>query len=204
VVEVMPAGHPLLDCVIADAAADPEHWLSIRPYWIGASDAAKMSKVESVEIYTRNKVTQQTRPFTGSQFTRNGHAHEAGLMAWAGVRHNTRMFRHATEPVFAATPDGVSVTPSGVIVLGEAKIKHQIITGPTPAERRQVAWAQYVLGAAFTKWVWQVLDPRTNRPYGDPQCIHIDYDPEILEPLLEIARPVRAAMIAARNFERTP
>lgn len=199
---MIPDGHPLHELVLADSATEPDRWKSIRPYWIGASDAAKFSRPASIDtVYVPNKLTEITTGFGGTDFTRNGHAHEAGLTAWAGVSHNTKMFRHPTEPVFSATPDGLDVLPNGVIVLSEVKVKHRIVSGPTPAEYRQVAWAQYVLGASFTKWVWQALHPETHRPYGDPRMMLIDYNAELVEKILTIARPVRAAMLAARAFE---
>ena len=199
---MIPAGHALLDLVVADALLEPEKWLAVRPFSIGASDAAGYAKIESVEKYVRAKLTARDRPFTGNPFTANGHAHEPGLMGWAGVSHNTKMFRHPEIPEFTATPDGVDVTPTGVVLLGEAKVKHKIVEGPTPAERRQVVWAQYVTGAEMTKWVWQALHPDTHRPYGEPQMHRISFDPDLLAPVLVIAHQVRAAMIAAREFER--
>ena len=199
---MIPTDHQLLDLVVADALLEPEKWMAARPFSIGASDAAGYAKLESVEAYVRAKLTTVARPFAGNPFTAAGHAHEPGLMAWAGVTHNTRMFRHPEIPEFTATPDGVDVTPTGVVLLGEAKVKHRIVTGPTPAERRQVVWAQYVLGGEVTKWVWQALHPDTHRPYGEPQVHRISFDPDLLAPILVIAHHVRAAMIAARDFER--
>jgi hypothetical protein len=197
----IPAGHELLGRVVADAAVDPAGWLAVRPYSLGASDFAKFARLESVEMYARNKLTEAARTFTGSSFTANGHAHEPGLMAYAGVGHNTRTFRHPEIREFTATPDGVTVLPSGVIELGEAKVKHKIVEGPNPSEMRQVYAAQYVVGAAFTKWVWQALHPETHRPYGDPHVLSIPFDGDAFAPTLEIAHAVRAAILAARQFE---
>lgn len=206
----IPEGHPLLDRVIADAA-DPAEWHATRSRLvehggrqyarIGASDAAKYAKPESVEGYVRAKLLAGNRSFTGNDFTSNGHAYEPALMAWAGVAHNTRMFAHPYVPWRAATPDGVEVTPTGFIVLGEGKVKHHIVTGPNPSERRQVVFAQHVMGAELTKWVWLHVHPDTNRPVGDPHLLRIDYDPDILGPLLPIADAVAAAVGRARAFD---
>lgn len=198
----IPPGHELLGRVVADAAADPAGWLAARPFSLGASDFAKFSRMESVESYARNKLAEGSRTFTGSAYTANGHAHEPGLMAYAGVAHNTRMFRHPTIREFTATPDGVSVLPGGHIRLGEAKVKHKLVEGPNPSEMRQVYAAQYVLGAIFTDWVYQALHPETHRPYGEPVIHRIPFDADAFAPTLEIAHAVRAAIVAARQFER--
>lgn len=198
----LPVGHPLLGRVVADAAVDPAGWLAARPHSIGASRAAGFAKITSVDKYVRALLTEQERPFTGSDFTRNGHAHEPGLMAYAGLVHNTRTYYHPEYPEFTATPDGYSWTDAGVLILGEAKIKHRIVEGPTPAERRQVVFAQYVCGAELTKWVWQHLHPETHRPYGEPHLIRIERDDDLLKGVLDIAHQVRDAMLAAREFER--
>lgn len=199
----LPAGHPLLGRVVADSATDPAGWAAARPYSIGASDAAKFSKAASTELYVRNKLTEQARPFTGSEFTRNGHAHEPGLMAYVGLVHNTRTFYHPQYPEFTATPDGYTWSEdAGILILGEGKIKHHIVKGPTPAEVRQVMWAQFVMGSELTRWVVQHLHPDTHRPYEDPIIHNIPRDDEILARMLAIAHPVRDAMLAAREFEK--
>lgn len=199
----LPTDHPLLGRVVADSAVDPAGWAAARPYSIGASDAAKFSKITSAETYIRNKLTERTRPFGGSDFTRNGHAHEPGLMAYAGLVHNTRTYYHPDYPEFTATPDGYAWSPDArTLVLGEAKIKHHIVIGPTPAERRQVVFAQFVMGAELTKWIVQHLHPDTHRPYGDPLLIRIERDDDLLSGVLDIAHIVRDAMLAAREFEK--
>lgn len=203
---MIPEGHPLLRRVVADSALDPAGWLAARPTHIGASMAAGFAKVESIESYVRAAVLAMHKPFQGNAYTASGHLFEPGIMAWAGVSHNTRMFHHPTVEPYSATPDGLDVLPNGVVILGEAKVKHKITTGPTPAERRQVVWAQYVAGApdvdVFTKWAWLHVNPDTRRPHGAPQMIHIDFDPDLLAPLLVIAEQVLAAMQAAAAFER--
>lgn len=200
----LPVGHPLLGRVVADAATDPAGWAAARPFQIGASDAAGFAKWESRDKYLARKLAEQPASFGGSQFTRNGHAHEPGLMGFAGLTHNTRTFHHPTYRAFTATPDGLRWSDAGVLLLGEGKVKHHIIAKPTPAEIRQVMWAQWITETRLTRWVWQVMDPRTNRPYGDPQIIDIPFDPAILEPMLDIAHYVRRGMYAAREFGETP
>jgi YqaJ-like viral recombinase domain len=199
---VLPTGHPLLDRIVADAALDPAGWGGARPHHIGASDAAAYSKLESVERYARRKLTEGAVPFRGSSHSQNGHTYEPALMEWAGLAHNARMFAHPDQPWRTATPDGVGVTPTGVIVNGEAKVKHHIVRGPDLSERRQVVWAQHVTGAEFTRWVWLHVHPEKHHPVGDPKLLTIDYDPDLLGPLLTIADAVWDIVREARQIEQ--
>lgn len=203
---MIPDGHPLLERVVADSAVDLAAWHRARPTRIGASNAAGFAKLSSVESYVRAAVLAMNKPFQGNGYTAAGHLYEPGIMAWAGVTHNTRMFHSVENEQYSATPDGVDVLATGVIQLGEAKVKHKIVTGPTPAERRQMVWAQMVAGAptvdVFTKFAWLHVNPDTGRPHGAPQLLRIDFDPDLLGPLLEIAAPVLAAMNAAAAFQR--
>lgn len=185
----IPEGHPLLGRVVADSALDPAGWLAARPFHIGASDAKEYSKLESIEGYARRKLTDGSA-FTGTAMSRNGHTYEPALAEWAGLAHNTRMFSHPDQPWKTATPDALGVGPTGVIVAGEVKVKHRIVAGPDLGERRQVAWAQHVTGAEFTKWVWLHVHPEKHHPVGEPHVLTIDYDPDLLGPLLTIADAV--------------
>lgn len=197
---MIPTGHALLDRVVADSAADPEGWRRARPSHIGASDAAKYAKVTSVESYLRSKLHGT---FDGNSFTANGHLFEPAIVAHMGMTHNTRMFHHPEFPVFSATPDALDVM-NGVVVNGEAKVKHKVVDGPNPGELRQVAFAQYVLGAAYSKWAWLTLDPDTHRPVADPQVILLDSLDlaDVLGPVLEIAHQVAAGMLRAAAIQK--
>lgn len=197
----IPDGHPLLGRVVADAATDPAGWWAARlGSNIGASDASQFAKPESIDRYVRAILKQQMQPRgNGNVLARNGHIYEPALMNWAGVTHNARSFHHATDPWKTATPDGVEVTPVGAIILGEAKVKHHIVTGPSKQERRQVVWAQHVIGAELTKFVWQHVHPTTHRPVGDPHLARIDYDPDLIADILAIAVPVHEQLVLAHS-----
>lgn len=193
--------HPLFDRVVADSV-DPAAWHHARIGKLGASDAAGFAKVESVERYVRAKLMPNR--FEGNQYTRAGHTWEPSLMTYAGLDHNTRMFRHESIPEFVATPDGVKITPTGQVILGEAKVKHKPTKGPNPAELRQVAWAQFVCDAVATIWVWLEVEPVTGEPTDlEPQKLIITRDDDRIRDLVTIANPVLAAMRSAASFEST-
>lgn len=196
---VIPAGHTLLDRVIADKATDPAGWADARRFRIGASDAAKFAKVESTELYVRSAVLAMHKPWNGNEHSRRGHEYEPAIAGYVGLGHNERMFRSAEFDEFAATPDAIHVADAGVVVNGEYKVKHRPIKGPSAAEFRQVWWAQMVTGAAFTRWAWLTLDDRL-RPIGPPQTITIDRDEQQIQRLLTIAHPVRLALRQARTI----
>lgn len=196
---MIPSDHALLSRVVADQAVDPAGWMAARPTHIGASDAAKYAKRTSIEAYVRAKLTPST--FTGNEATAHGHLFEPAIVGFMGIPHNSRMFHHPEFEVFTATPDAIDVLPDGSIVNGEAKVKHRRIDGPSPAEFRQVAFAQYVTGAAYTKWAWLELD-ENDRPTGDPRVILLDpLDlADVLAPVLDIAHLVADALRAAADI----
>lgn len=153
---------------ILNDGTDRESWLVARsgPV-IGASDAAKFAKLESVDKYVEAKLNPST--FHGNGSTQSGNRWEPMLLAWADVPGNKALFHHPDEQGWAATPDGIRVWPAlpsriradmgDVLQLAEIKTKHnKIINGPTPAELRQVAWQLFVLPEAdFVDWVWGEL-----------------------------------------------
>lgn len=182
------------DRILADSADRPD-WLVKRETVIGASDAAKYSKLESVPLYALAKL----RPsWGGNRYTESGNEWEPRMLAHFGIPRNTLLVHALNEPGFAATPDGVEILPSGEVVLSEAKAKHnRVVAGPTPAERRQVWWAQYCWGAHRTKWIWQELMDGVPRRY-EPHIIIIDRDDDEIDKMLRIARPVLDRVRIAR------
>ena len=145
-----------LDRVLADST-DRESWQIARGPRIGASDAAKFAKMQSVPTYVNNKL--DPHEFRGNASTESGNRWEPMLLAWAGIPQNTRLFHHPSEDGFAATPDGINEISAGKLVLGEVKAKHnRIVLGPTPAELRQVAWQLFVFPEAIAvEWIWGEL-----------------------------------------------
>jgi hypothetical protein len=188
---------------ILDGGTDRDHWLQTRAAGVlGASDACRYVNQKSIDKYVEAKLKVST--FGGNEWTRSGHEWEPRLLGWAGIEQNTALIHAPGELGFAATPDGLSVTPEGV-VLGEAKAKHnKIVYGPTPAELRQVAWQQFCVGpeVLYTDFVWaeivdgemRSLEPKSLRIYpGDVA--------DLIPPMVHIATQVLARVRAARKFE---
>lgn len=201
-----------LDRIVADSV-DREAWLAIRSTGLGASDSASFSTVKSIELYARAKLKERT--FGGNAHTETGRTWEPAIVSAAGFQQSTLMFCSESNPLFFATPDGILEGPDGP-VLAEAKtllIPDAKLEGGwtfdtwephiPPAHLRQIAWAQFVLGAPFSKYLVLPRDAR-HRPLGMvPKIITVDRDEALIDHLLTIANPVLAIMQAARQIERT-
>lgn len=136
-----------LDRVLADSS-NREAWLHARESVIGASDAAMLSKPESLDRYLAAKLAPA---FAGNRHTDSGNRWEPMMLAWAGIPACGLLIHHPDEIGFAATPDGADG-----VRLAECKAKEgRIITGPSLAEWRQVAWQLYCIPEAESvEWIW--------------------------------------------------
>lgn len=141
----------LADRIVADAR-DGEAWAAARDGKIGASDAAKFAKAESVDLYVASKLMPA---WDGSQFSGHGHEREPIILADHGYEQNHFTFHHAEHPRFLATPDGIRLGPTPRLAQAKTTIKDFISkrTGEVlvPAHyRRQVWWEQFVMGPEYT------------------------------------------------------
>jgi hypothetical protein len=197
------------DRILCDGS-DRDAWKRARESVVGASDAARLAKAESVDLYLAGKLKREV--FTGNVFTESGYRFEPIILGWAGYEHNVALFHAPDEPGFAATPDGIRVAPT--LALAEVKVKHVTVDkrtkGPTLAEWRQLAWQFRVIPEAeHIDWCWGDIDktgdgedliddePRFLRVYPD--------DPKILElqrHLEPIATDLLSRLRAALAFER--
>jgi hypothetical protein len=200
----------VIDRILCDGS-DRDAWKRARESVIGASDAARLSKRESVHLYLAGKLKREV--FTGNVFTESGYRWEPLILGWAGYEHNVALFHAPDEPGFAATPDGIRADGT-YISLAEVKVKHVLLSkrtkGPTLAEWRQLAWQFRVIPeATHIDWCWGDIDragdgedliddePRLIRVYPD--------DPKILElqrHLEPIATDLLSRLRAALAFER--
>lgn len=150
-------GLEYLGRTLADSK-DRASWLTVHDSVIGASTAAGFAKPESVEKYIAAMLKPRT--FSGNRMTDSGNRREPWLLAWMGYEPNS-LFIHAPESRrFGATPDGSNVV-NGDLRLAEVKTKHsRVVTGPTPAEVRQVAWQLFcVPEAVAVDWTWGEFVP---------------------------------------------
>lgn len=177
---------------------DREAWAAARTRAIGASEAAKFSKIESVPLYVKGKMHN---PFQGNMATGHGNQREEHILAAYHVRQNTLMFHAELNRRFVATPDGITIGADGRIILTQVKTTdHPFKTIPL-GYRRQCWWEQYVLGADRTLFVWE--EHRNYQPVGmEPESCWIDRDDEELAKMLAIGGLVLSALDEYDEFTK--
>lgn len=173
-----------LERILADGT-DRDEWKRARYSVIGASDAKRLAKAESVPLYLAGKLKRDV--FTGNVFTDDGYRWEPIILGWAGYLHNTALIHAPDEPGFAATPDGIrSDGKAGA----EVKVKHvtrqKRTKGPNLSEWRQVAWQFRVLPEfEHIDWCWGDVDAEGDREDlidDEPRMLRIyPDDPKVLE-----------------------
>jgi hypothetical protein len=185
--------------VLADSNDRPA-WLAARAHCIGASNAAMLAKPESIDKYLLALLKDG---WQGNAYAADGHHMEKAMLAWADVPHNTLLIHAEGERGFAATPDGIEVLPDGTIQLAECKRTVEDWSRTIPRRHyRQVWWAQYVLGAERTKFIWSEHDGGFDAVTLDPHIKIIDRDDTEIARMLAIATPLLARLRAARAFEK--
>lgn len=187
-----------LERILADRSIDEPGWFLARQPVIGGSDAAKLSKLESVPLYLAAKL--RDGQWNGNAYTRHGRDLEDALLQWAGVPRNEALFHHPDEPGFAATPDGIQVVGERLI-LAEVKTTNKPFKTIPLRYLRQVWWTQFVLGAEQTKFIWDVHEGFVSVDL-EPHIQIIDRDEQQIAQLLTIATPLLAALRAALAFEQ--
>lgn len=198
----------LADRVLADGL-DRDLWKIARHAVIGASDAARLAKLESVPLYLRAKLAREI--FTGNVFTENGYRYEPMILGWAGYEHNVALYHSPDEVGFAATPDGIR---ADALAGAEVKVKHVTLDkrtkGPTLPEWRQIAWQFRVIPEfEHIDWCWGDVDkdgdhedliddePRFIRVYPDePRILDLQKKTE------PIARELYTRLTVALAFEK--
>lgn len=185
---------------ILDDGTDREHWLLARHNVIGASDAAKLAKPESVDKYLLAKL-KDDYSFHGNGFTEQGHRWEPMMLAWAGIPENKALIHAPLEVGFAATPDGVGD------VLAECKVKHnRVVTGPSLGEQRQVAW-QFLCLPEYELLHFLVMEvDEHGEPFREEPKEFLIHraDPDIVDltaRILPIATDLLGRLRAARQLE---
>lgn len=197
---------------IIDDGTDRASWEWARVPIVGASDAAKLSKLESVPLYAAAKLAPKT--FFGNENTKSGYRWEPMMLAWLDIPENKALIGHAEVTGWGATPDGIKELGGGRVGMAECKAKHgRIVYGPSLPEWRQVMWQfECVPEADWIEWAWVEL---TRNAKGEwdlrpgqrmPQSIRIFRDdPEVLrlrELVIPIATELSATLAAARRIER--
>jgi hypothetical protein len=196
---------------ILDDGTDRDRWLASRQWVVGASDAAKLSKIDSLDSYFNSKIKASS--FRGNEKTESGHTWEPLMLSWAGVAENKALIHAPDLPGVGATPDGLGLR-DGLLTLAECKAKHEkIVTGPTVGEWRQLAHQLYcVPEAEGVEFIWVELVRDHNGVYQirkangeEPKSLYIPRDdPRIVAAtaqILPIVLALNARLQEARRFE---
>lgn len=176
-----------LDRFVADST-DRVSWLRARSRGITATDVAKLSTPRSIETAAEAKLNGTG--FTGNAFTDHGRRREPEIAAWVaathGIQPSSSLYHAAVERRHLATPDGVTTTPDGVVILSEIKTTTKPWRSVPRNYLRQIFWQQYVLGAERTLVVWE--EHRNFVPVGEePLCRWIDRDEAEIGKLVGLA-----------------
>ncbi|MGO3885282.1 MAG: YqaJ viral recombinase family protein [Mycetocola sp.] len=173
--------------IIADST-DRVGWLRARSRGITATDVATLSTPHSIERAAWAKLNGSG--FSGNRYTDHGRAREPEIAKWVaathGIQPSSALFRAEVEHRHLATPDGLTVTPSGSVILSEIKTTTKPWRSVPRNYLRQIWWQQYVLGAERTLVVWE---QHTNFvPVAEePLCRWIDRDDAQIAGLVGLA-----------------
>jgi len=193
---------------ILDDGTDRAHWLHARETVIGASDAQMLARPESVDKYLAAKLSHGQ--FDGNEYTESGHRWEPMMLAWAGIEANKALIHSPGESGFAATPDGITVLPSGALQGAECKAKHgKVVTGPSLQEWRQLAW-QFLCVPEFTciEFMWvELIDGEIRKGRGgQPASITVTPSHPMIRKVTPQIRPIAVELLArlrvAHSYER--
>jgi len=185
------AGH--LDRIVADST-DRVAWLRARSRGITATDVAKLSTPRSVESAAREKWFGSR--FSGNAYTDHGREREPEIAAWVlehhGIAPSSLLFHAEADKRHLATPDGLTVSSTGSLVLAEIKTTNKPWRSIPRHYLRQIWWQQYVLGAERTLFVWERHEDFV--PVGEPQYLWVDRDDDAIAGLVALAGDLVAAI----------
>ncbi|MEJ8282818.1 YqaJ viral recombinase family protein [Curtobacterium citreum] len=168
-------------------SSDRFAWLRARAAGITATDVARLASLHAVEAVVAEK--RYGSRFSGNAFTEHGKDREPHIAAWVaathGIQPSAHLFHAAANRAHLATPDGVGVQGSRV-VLAEIKTTAKGWRSIPRHYLRQIWWQQYVLGADRTLFVWERHDGFV--PVADePECRWVDRDDDQIRGLVQLA-----------------
>ncbi|ROP64185.1 YqaJ viral recombinase family protein [Curtobacterium sp. PhB115] len=168
-------------------SSDRVAWLRARAAGITATDVARLASLRAVEAVVADK--RYGSRFSGNAFTEHGKDREPVIAAWVaathGIQPSAHLFHAAANRAHLATPDGVGVDGSRV-VLAEIKTTGKAWRSIPRHYLRQIWWQQYVLGADRTLFVWERHDGFV--PVADePECRWVDRDDDQIRGLVQLA-----------------
>lgn len=180
---------PELEARIVADSRDRVAWLRARARGITATDIAGLSGESSIARAADAKLGSGPR-FGGNAYTDHGRRREPEIAAWVAATHgilpSSALFHAEVEKRHLATPDGITVGPTGSVLLAEIKTTNKSWRTIPRTYLRQVWWQQHVLGAERTLFVWE--EHEDFRPLHDePKCVWIDRDEREIAKLVGLA-----------------
>lgn len=176
--------------------ADRSAWMRARARGITATDVSKLSTPRSIETAAHEKLHGSR--FTGNAYTEHGKAREPVIAGWVqreyGILPSHALFHAEADMRHLATPDGLTLRPSGSIELAEIKTTNKVWRTIPRNYMRQIWWQQYVLGADRTLMVWERHENFV--PVGDPEFRWIDRDENEIARLVGLATSLIDVLIA--------
>jgi hypothetical protein len=176
-------------------STDRVAWLRARSRGITATDAARLSGIRSVQAVAMEKF--HGSGFGGNAYTDHGRAREPEIARWVhgqfGIAPSDALFHAAGQKQHLATPDGLLLSATGMLVLAEIKTTKSAWQSIPRSYLRQVWWQQYVLGAERTLVVWEQHDNFVPID-AEPQCRWVDRDENEIHALVGLADQVLSLM----------
>lgn len=173
---------------------DRDAWLAERALGITATEIRdlKTGRKTMADLVDEK---QNGSTFTGNKYTEWGKAREPEMAEWArefGLQPESRVFHHAEEPRYLASPDAIGECPDGLII-GEFKTsKHDLEVGSREYELSgyayQMQWAMFVTGAVRCLYIYERHDDNWPDPTpGFMACEWVDRDDAVIAELRELA-----------------
>lgn len=189
------------DLMARAGASDTDRpaWLAERLGGLTATEVAglavgKKRQGELVDL----KLGLKEDTFSGNAYTEWGKLREPFLAAVAerrGIRAESRVFHHAEDSRWLASPDGIGATFDGELLLGEYKTSGHDLTPGTPTfdrtgYREQMTWAMLVAGARRCLFIWEerLGTPETGFEAGRQFEHWIEFDEALAKRLVTLAK----------------
>lgn len=188
-----------LDRIVA-SSEDRDVWLTARNGGVTASNAAKLSSLDSIDSILKGKFFDG---FTGNPATEWGLEREPFLLDWAGFPQNKYLFSSAENARFMATPDGIRPATTGDYAIDLCQVK---TTGKPmnkiPAHyMRQIQWEMYVMEANRCHFVWEVHENFV--PVSlEPNVLIVERDDEAIASLIKLAGAFLVRLDEANAFQK--
>lgn len=136
------------DRFIVNELTDHDGWIAARKRGITATTVRDASTPAGFQQVIENRRNPDGDTFEGNDYTKFGNDNEPWIAMWVkheyGIMPNSWLIAHETNPLFMATPDGLSLDHARI---SEIKTGGKDIKSPPLAHRRQIQFQLLVTGA---------------------------------------------------------